>query len=102
MNTEDVKRLKEKWRIENEPFGKALGYPDCCIKEFCDQPPALLERSIPTKNDKRRYKAGCVDGVFAGFIPCAIHAKKIIAGEITLLSLIKNRNGDYPPFPYVQ
>ena|ERR1043166_4899858 len=96
----NLQKLKDDWFAENAPLGKKLGYPECCIKEFCDQPPALLKsRKNPTKDDKRRYKAGCVDGQFTGFIPCARHAKEITMGKITLQSLIKNRDPEFPPFP---
>lgn len=92
---------KDAWFEENAPFGRELGYPECCIKEFCDQPPALLKKNLgkATKDDKRRYKAGCIDGVFTGFIPCKEHAKQIVMGKITLQSLIQNRNKDFNPFP---
>ena len=91
---------KDAWFEENAPFGKELGYPECCIKEFCDQPPALLKRNkVPSKDDKRRYKAGCINGNFTGFVPCAFHAKEITMGKITLQSLIQNRNKDFNPFP---
>jgi len=90
----------EEWTNENTPFGKALGYPDCCIKEFCNQPPILLKHSKPSKDDIRKYKAGFLNGQFTGFIPCLFHAKEIIAGKITLQSLIKNRNPKFSAFPY--
>lgn len=98
---EDLKRLQEQWLKINEPIGKQLGYPDCCIKEFCDQPPELLKNGTPTKDDKRRFKAACINGEFTGFIPCKNHAKEIIAGTITLSDLIKDRDKDLPIFPHV-
>lgn len=98
-----IKNLKqhiENWTAENTPLGKDLGYPDCCIKEFCNQPPALLNhQKKPTKDDIRRYKAGCIDGEFSGFIPCAFHAREITMGKITLQSLIKDRSPEFSPFP---
>ncbi len=92
---------KDAWFKENAPLGKELGYPDCCIKEFCDQPPALLKKNLgkATKDDKRRYKAGCIDGVFTGFIPCKVHARDIVMGKIKLENLINNRSNDFPNFP---
>ena len=45
------KHIKE-WTEENTPLGKELGYPDCCIKEFCNQPPVLLRNSKPKKDSK--------------------------------------------------
>jgi len=99
----NLKEHQEKWFEENAPFGRELGYPECCIKEFCDQPPALLNQmKSPSKIDLRRYKAGCINGVFSGFIPCAFHAKEITMGRITLESLIKNRNREFPHFPNVR
>lgn len=94
-------QLKDEWFAENAPLGKKLGYPDCCIKAFCDQPPVILKRSAgnPSKDDKRRYKAGCINGVFTGFVPCADHAKQITMGKITLESLITNRDKEFAPFP---
>lgn len=85
----------------NAPLGKALGYPDCCIKEFCDQPPIFLKHHTPTKDDQRRYKSGCINGVFTGFIPCSFHAKEITMGRIKLESLINNRSSEFPPFPNI-
>lgn len=96
--------LIKKWTEENRPIGEALGYPDCCIREFCNQPPQLLKGN-PTKDDKRRHKASYVNGVYTGFIPCAEHAKQIVQGKITLESLIdkeKRANNDeyyIPEFP---
>lgn len=92
------KHIKE-WTEENTPLGKELGYPDCCIKEFCNQPPVLLRNSKPKKDDQRRYKAGCINGVFTGFIPCKMHAREIVMGKIKLENLINNRSNDFPNFP---
>ncbi len=95
-----IQEHKDAWFEENAPFGKDMGYPDCCIKEFCDQPPALLNKmKKPSKIDLRRYKAGCINGVFTGFVPCAFHAKEIVTGRITLASLITDRNPEFGPFP---
>lgn len=96
-----IQQHKDEWFKVNQPFGKKLGYPDCCIKEFCNQPPAVMARmKEPSKDDKRRYKAGFMNGEFTGFIPCSSHAREINMGKITLESLIKDRSPDYPPFPH--
>ena len=95
-----IMEFSQYWFKENAPFGKALGYPDCCIKEFCEQAPELLERSSPTEDDKLRYRASFYNGRFSGFIPCITHAKKILAGQITLDSLIKNRDAQFGLFPH--
>ena len=94
----------KKWTEENKPIGEMLGYPDCCIQEFCNQPPEVLKHSTPSKGDKRRVKASYVDGNYTGFIPCAAHAKEIIAGKITLASLVdeeKRQKSEFfiPVFP---
>lgn len=99
MSVGEIKRLQDEWYKENAPFGKELGYPECCIKEFCMKPPLVLKYSTPTKDDINRYNAGCINGQFTGFIPCIQHAKEIMDGKITLASLIKNRNKSFPPFP---
>ncbi|MDD3686863.1 MAG: hypothetical protein PHE56_08870 [Bacteroidales bacterium] len=97
-----IEMFRKNWHIINDPIGKTLGYPDCCIKEFGDDAPELMLNSEPTEEHKLRYEAGCIDGVFTGFIPCVFHAKQILAGEITLASLIKDRNEFVPPFPDAQ
>lgn len=91
----------DEWTLENKGLGKALGYPDCCIDEFCKQPPILLKNKKPTKDDIRRYKAAHINGKYTGFIPCVFHAKQITTGKITLESLIKDRNLNFPPFPHL-
>ncbi len=94
-----MRDYKKEWFDENAPFAKELGYPDCCIKEFCDQPPALLAKTERTENDMLRYEAACINGEYSGLIPCIRHAKEILSGKIKLESLIKNRNSQFPPFP---
>ncbi len=94
----DKQNLIKNWTEENEPIGKMLGYPDCCIKEFCQQPPQLM-KGKPTKDDKRRYKAAHLEGEFTGFIPCKKHAKQIVMQKIKLEDLIKSRTVEIP-FPY--
>lgn len=92
---------KKRWHKINAPYGKQFGYPECCIRAFCDQPPELLKMASTTETDKMRYDAAFVNGQYTGFIPCADHAKKILSGQCDLASLIKNRNPDLPPFPGV-
>lgn len=94
------KHIKD-WTEENTPIGKNLGYPECCIKEFCQQPPVYIRYHKPTKDDARRYKAGCINGKFTGFIPCKEHAKQITMGKIKLEDLIDvvRRDAFLPDFP---
>jgi hypothetical protein len=89
------------WYKENAPLGKLLGYPECCINEFCEQSPEYLEsRDKPSNEDIIRYKAACIDDKFTGFIPCRVHAAKIYLKELKLTDLIKNRSTEFPPFPF--
>jgi hypothetical protein len=90
------------WTEENQPIGKRLGYPDCCIREFCEQPPVVMKYSKPSKDDTRRYNAGHLNGQFTGFIPCKEHAKQILSAQIKLADLIdiENRDSTLPEFPW--
>jgi hypothetical protein len=101
MKKEDLEKHIKEWTEENTPVGKMLGYPDCCIKEFCDQPPALLKSlKRASDSDVLRYKAGCINGEFSGLIPCTAHARLIMSKSITLESLIKkSRATNIPLFP---
>ena len=99
LTPDQIKKYQDDWYRENAPFGRELGYPECCIKAFCDQPPILLKGKPSTQIDRDRYQAGCINGTFTGFIPCAAHAKEILSGSRTLQSLIKNRNPTFLPFP---
>lgn len=99
INKKAIEKSIQEWTEENSPYGKKLGYPDCCIKEFCDQSPFVLKHSISDANDHMRFEAAHIDGAYSGFIPCVAHAKEIIAGKITLASLIKDRSSEFPPFP---
>lgn len=94
----DLKHI-ENWHRINQPIGQQLGYPQCCIDAFCDLPPELLSKMTPTKNDEIRYKAGCINGEFSGFIPCLDHALQIKNNEIDIQSLVSNRDPNLKPFP---
>ncbi len=98
-NNEKVRIAQKQWFDINAPFGKRLGYPDCCIKEFCDQPPSVLEMRGTNNNDTIRYDMSFINGIYSGFIPCLNHAKQIKNGTITLKSLIQNRDDNFPEFP---
>jgi hypothetical protein len=88
----------ENWWAQNYQLGKELGYPDCCIAAFCNQPPVLLNGKA-TDNDITRYKAALINGVYSGFIPCIRHAGMVLRGQISLADLIQNRNPHFAPFP---
>lgn len=90
----------QRWTEINTPVGVKLGYPACCIKEFCEQPPELLERISPTTQDRLRFQAAHVNGSFSGFIPCLKHAHDIIYGNTKLQDIITNRAIDIPNFPF--
>ena len=53
----------------------------------------------PSKDVVDRYKSGCLDGVFTGFIPCSKHAQEVLSGKIKLNDLIQDRDEDLFPFP---
>lgn len=101
MNLEEkIKEERRKWRAENAPLGTRLGYPDCCINEFCNQPPFVMAlQKNASEDDNIRFRAAHVNGVFSGFIPCIFHANQIMQRKITLDSLIKNRDSSIPNFP---
>ncbi|MDH5533927.1 MAG: hypothetical protein OEX81_05900 [Candidatus Pacebacteria bacterium] len=67
--------------------GKYFGYPECCTNQF-----------IHNHGEQRlaRFKAG----KGTGFVPCSAHAKEINDGDITLESLVINREHKFA-FPYV-
>jgi hypothetical protein len=91
--------IKE-WTRINAPLGIELGYPLCCVNEFCQQPPFVLNNQKPSKTDQKRYKAACINGQYSGFIPCAFHASQINAGKMNLSDLVKNRSDEFPEFPH--
>ena len=94
-----IKMFQDHWHGMNDPIGRKLGYPECCIKEFGDDAPELMQKFHPTTEHQLRFKAAQIDGVYTGFIPCIKHAQEIIAGKIKLADLIENRDEDLPPFP---
>lgn len=93
-----LKEEQKKWKEENEAFGQRLGYPQCCIDQFCNEPPYYLENSKIRDIDYYRYKAACINNNYLGFIPCDAHAMQILNNEIRLQDLIKNRDIAFPPF----
>jgi hypothetical protein len=66
--------LRELW-IEN---GHYFGYPECCIKNFC-------ERGFKLTDEQEAVHK------HTGFTPCPECSKKILRGEATLESLLVNR-----------
>lgn len=93
-------QLIYEWTLKNQPTGRMLGYPDCCIKEFCQLPPALMQNRSPTKMDELRLRMANIDNAFTGFIPCEKHAKLISEGLLQLEDLIQNRSPSFLPFPF--
>lgn len=77
--------MNERW----EKFGKYFGFPRCCRKAFMRSKKELHSRE----------KAGQLGGVGTGFIPCAWHARLILAGKVRLQDIIRNRACP-TPFPY--
>ncbi len=80
--------------------GAHYGYPECCIKEFVKTPPSQMYK-LNRKEANIRFKAGHINGVFSGFIPCLKHAKQIRDKEITLVELIDYQRRTVPlAFPF--
>lgn len=100
MTSNHLQEYITRWYEENAPYGRLLGYPECCITAFCNQPPEVLQQTKATDADRMRYQAGHLNGEFTGFIPCAKCAALVLNGQITLSSLIQNRSTDLYPFPY--
>jgi len=89
----------KKWTEENKPVGIELGYPECCVKEFCDLSPRVMATRKPKKEDQQKLRAAHIGDKYTGFIPCAKHAKQINRGEITLAFLVTNRASWCRSFP---
>lgn len=102
VNRFDPKRMeqaKAEWREQNYDFGISLGYPQCCVEQFCNEPPLYLQNSKRKQIDIDRYNASFVNGEYTGFIPCGYHATKIRLGLETLVGLVKNRDPKFGDFP---
>lgn len=82
IDNPSVKR-KKRW----VRWGKHFGFPMCCIKSFCRL--RLRERTEAQKSIMKEA---------TGFVPCPAHAEQIMAGELTIAGLIRNRKHKYP-FP---
>ena len=95
----NIEQIQKDWFEENAPLGKELGYPECCIKEFCNDAPEFLKENAPHEMHRLRYRASFRNGEYTGFIPCEYHAKKILSGEMEIENLIHGRNPDFPVFP---
>jgi hypothetical protein len=92
----------EQWDNENRALGESLGYPQCCIDQFCSEPPRYYKNKIAADVIMQmRYQASHVDGKYTGFIPCTKHAHLILAGDIRIEDLITNRDSELPAFPLV-
>lgn len=59
--------------------GEYFGYPQCCIKAFKERVPAMFRPDVVQR------------AIFGGFVPCEACAKRVVAGEITIHQLIKDR-----------
>lgn len=90
---------QKEWKHENEPMGILLGYPQCCIDEFCTQSPRYLKSNKANPKDFLRYKAAHLNGKYTGFIPCYKHALQVLEGQTQLADLIKDRDKNFLPFP---
>lgn len=71
-------------------YGKRLGYPECCIKDFVLR--GSSSEFIPTKRIPYRVSKN------TGFVPCSYCSWKILTKQCTLEDLIQNRKVK-TPFP---
>ena len=78
------KKFSKKRAMAWVDSGVYYGYPKCCIINFC-------ERGY--KKTKEQVEIGKNN---IGFIPCPSCSKKVVNKEITLKSLIKNRECKKP------
>lgn len=65
--------------------GKFYGYPQCCIDEFIEHKHLNGDQEALMARIK---EAGLYN---SGFVPCEAHLQKLIDGEISVKSLIKDR-----------
>lgn len=72
---------RDSWREQ----GRLLGYPECCIEDFCSR------ETWPAPEPQ------CEAGNRTGFIPCGRCAAEVLAGR-PLHTLIQNR-AEPLPFP---
>lgn len=88
------------WHKENYQLGIDLGYPKCCVKQFCAESPDIINSNLYYMDiqDNLRFKAAQVNGVFTGFVPCYKCAEKVLSGKVKLHELIKNRKITYGNF----
>lgn len=102
VNRFDKKKMdqaKAEWREENYDFGISLGYPECCVEQFCNEPPLFLKNTKRRIIDVDRYNSAFINGEYTGFIPCDKHATEIISGKLLLQDLVQNRDDKFRPFP---
>ena len=72
--------------------GKFYGYPQCCIDEFIEHKHLKGDQEALMARIKEAGLYNC------GFVPCEAHLQKLIDGEISVKSLIKDRQCKNP-FP---
>lgn len=92
MENKSVEKYTEIWQNN----GKYFGYPQCCIDFFIKRGIAVLNgdfNSIKLSPEHENLS------IKTGFIPCCLHAEKIINKEIKVEDLIKNRES-INIFPY--
>lgn len=73
--------------------GAYFGYPRCCIEAFVA--PMYTEGRLPCYTTRSKEQLQAADW---GFIPCRVHARQILAKEITLAELILPSRQEPKPF----
>lgn len=68
-------------------YGKAFGYPDCCIEEFIKDINILHSTDVDVRNEDQKDIARNT----YGFVPCKMHTEMIINKAVTPEDLVRDR-----------
>lgn len=79
-----------------ETLGRSFGYPQCCIDEFIKHVAIIVLQDIDPRTDEQNF----IGTYTHGFIPCAACTEKVVTGQITLNSLIRDRDSKNGKFNF--
>lgn len=72
-----------------QQMGNYFGYPQCCIDNFKQRAEIIREtQNYHSTDNQSKVSVG-------GFVPCEMHADQIANGEITIESLITERECEH-------
>ena len=69
---------------QTRDYGRAFGYPDCCIEEFIQDLKIMDESGVDVRNNDQIDIARRT----MGFVPCKNHTEMIINGHTTPEDLV--------------